>query len=183
MARPVTPQGVIGKKVVAEDDLKRRVVELGESIARDHAESDLRLVTILRGGLIFLSDLCRAIDLPLQVDFMAVSSYSGGAPGTVRITKDLDDPIDGANVIVVEDIVDTGLTLNYILRNLRSRNPASLEVCTMLDKDVRRIVDLPIAYRGFEIPDRFVVGYGLDYRGLYRNLPYVAELTDEVLGL
>lgn len=168
---------------MAADRLAARVCELGEQIARDYEGTDLRLVTVLRGGLMFLSDLCRAIDMPVHLDFMSVSSYFGGSPGTVRITKDLDDSIEGASVIVVEDIIDTGLTLNYILRNLRMRGPASLEVCTMLDKDVRRIVDLPVAYRGFEIPDRFVVGYGLDHRGLYRNLPFVAQLRDEVLGL
>lgn len=183
MAAPAAPPGVIGATVVSAEQLALKVRELGETITRDYEGTDLRLVTVLRGGLVFLSDLCRAVDLPLQLDFMAVSSYFGGSPGTVRITKDLDDPIEGASVLVVEDIIDTGLTLNYILRNLRSRGPASLEVCTMLDKDVRRIVDLPIAYRGFDIPDRFVVGYGLDHRGFYRNLPYVAQLHDEVLGL
>ncbi len=180
---PYAPAGTIGPVVVSSEQIEARVRELGEAIARDHEASDLRLVTVLKGGVIFLADLCRAIDMPLSLDFMSVSSYFGGSPGTVRITKDLDDPIDNANVIVVEDIIDTGLTLNYILRNLRSRNPASLEVCTLLDKDVRRIVDLPITYRGFEIPDRFVVGYGLDHRGSYRNLPYIAQMHDEVVGL
>lgn len=183
MAVPSAPSAVIGPVVVTAEQIATRAYELGEEIARDHAGKDLRLITILRGGAIFLADLCRAVDMPLHLDFMSVSSYYGGSPGTVRITKDLDDPIEGAHVIVVEDIIDTGLTLNYVLRNLRMRGPASLEVCTMLDKDVRRIVELPIAYRGFRIPDRFVVGYGLDHKGLYRNLPYVAELRDEALGL
>ena len=129
---------------------------------------------------IFLADLCRRIDLPHTVDFMAVSSYGPGAAGSVRITKDLDDPIEGRDVLMIEDIIDTGLTLNYLLRVLRARKPASLAVCTLLDKDVRRIVDLPIEYRGFAVPDRFVVGYGLDLEGVWRNLPYVATLHDEV---
>jgi len=177
---PFAPSDVVGKVVVSADEIASRVAALGHAIAEDHADSELTLVTVLKGGLIFLADLCRAIQLPLTVDFMAISSYVGGAPGTVRITKDLDDPIDGRNVIVVEDIIDTGLTLNYLLRVLRARRPASLAVCTLLDKDVRRIMDLPIEYRGFAIPDRFVVGYGLDLEGVWRNLPYVATLHDEI---
>lgn len=182
MAVPFAPPETIGPALITAERLRERVAELGSAIAEDHRSGDLRLVTVLKGGLFFLADLCRAVDLPLSVDFMAVSSYSGGSPGSVRITKDLDDSIEGANVIVVEDIIDTGLTLNYVLKNLRSRNPASLEVCALLDKDVRRIVDIPVAYRGFSIPDRWVVGYGLDLRGRYRNLPYVAELREEALG-
>jgi len=163
------------------DTLASRVQELGEAIARDHAGEDLRLITILRGGLFFLSDVCRAVEMPLSLDFMAVSSYGPSASGSVRLTKDLDDSIKGASVIVVEDIIDTGLTLHYVLEVLREREPASLEVCTLMDKDVRRIVDLPITYRGFEVPDRFLVGYGLDLDGRYRNLPFVATLRDEVM--
>ncbi len=182
MASPKAPESLVERVLVTEEQITARVAELGASIAHDHQGRDVRLITILRGGLIFLADLCRAIDLPLQVDFMAVSSYVGGRPGVVRVTKDLDDSIEGASVIVVEDIVDTGLTLNYILRMLKERQPATLEVCTLLDKDVRRIVDLPITYRGFSIPDRFVVGYGLDVNGLYRNLPFVATVRDEALA-
>lgn len=180
MAHPTAPEGLLTSTVVTSDQISERVGQLGEAIARDYAGTDLRLITILRGGLFFLADLCRAIDLPLAIDFMAVSTYAGGSPGNVRITKDLDDSIEGASVVVVEDIIDTGLTLNYVLRNLRQRGPASLEVCTLLDKDVRRIVDLPIAYSGYGVPDRFLVGYGLDYRGAYRNLPYVAALDEAV---
>lgn len=178
MAVPFVPEGLLTSTVLTSDQITKRVTELGDAITRDYDGADLRLITILRGGLFFLADLCRAVDTPLQIDFMAVSAYAGGSPGNVRITKDLDDSIEGASVIVVEDIIDTGLTLNYVLRNLRQRGPASLEVCTLLDKDVRRIVDLPIAYRGYEVPDRFLVGYGLDHRGRYRNLPYVAALDE-----
>ncbi len=179
MSRPLPD--VCDGILIDADALVSRVQELGESIARDHAGEDLRLITILRGGLFFLSDVCRAVDMPLSLDFMAVSSYGPSATGSVRITKDLDDSIKGASVVVVEDIIDTGLTLHYVLEVLREREPASLEVCTFMDKDVRRIVDLPIKYRGFEVPDRFLVGYGLDLDGLYRNLPFVATLRDEVM--
>lgn len=168
--------------LLSEEAIAQRVMELGRAIGEDYAGRDLRLVTILKGGLFFLADLCRAVSMPLQVDFMAVSTYVDGTPGAVRITKDLDDPIEGAAVLVVEDIIDTGMTLNYVLRNLRSRQPESIEVCTLLDKDVRRIVDIPVSYTGFSIPDRFVVGYGLDNHGLLRNLPYVASLRDEAVA-
>jgi hypoxanthine phosphoribosyltransferase len=182
MATPVANPDLISGLLVEQGRLEDKVAELGQRITTDYAGKDLRLVTVLRGGLMFLADLCRAVDLPVQLDFLAVTSYRGGAPGAVRITKDLDDPIEGASVIVVEDIIDTGLTLNYVLSTLRSRGPASLEVCALLDKDVRRIVDLPVAYRGFEIPDRFVVGYGLDLAGRYRNLPYIATLHEDGLA-
>jgi hypoxanthine phosphoribosyltransferase len=168
--------------LVDTPQIQARVAELGESITREYQGRDLALVTVLRGGMIFMADLCRAIDMPLTLDFMAVSSYGPGTAGVVRITKDLDDAIEGRDVLVVEDIIDTGLTLHYLLRTLRDRSPASLEVCTLLDKDVRRIVDLPITFRGFGIPDRFVVGYGLDLGGRWRNLPYVATLRDDVWG-
>jgi len=173
---PVADRVLLDAGSIAE-----RVRELGAAIAEDHAGEDLRLITVLRGGAMFLADLCRAVDASLQLDYMAVSSYVGGAPGAVRITKDLDDDIEGAAVVVVEDIIDTGLTLNYVLSMLRARKPASLDVCALLDKDVRRIVDLPVTYRGFSIPDRFVIGYGLDLGGLYRNLPYVATVRDEAI--
>lgn len=183
MAASIDQHTLLGPTILTQEQLQERVRQLGEAITADHQGRDVRLITVLKGGLFFLADLCRHVELPVQVDFIAVSAYAGGPPGRVRILKDLDDEIEGADVIVVEDIIDTGLTLNYLLRSLRSRKPASLEVCTMLDKDVRRIVDLPIAYTGFSIPDRFVVGYGLDHRGMYRNLPYVAELRDEAFGL
>jgi hypoxanthine phosphoribosyltransferase len=181
MATPSVNRDLVRGVLIDEESLQKAVARIGEEITRDYAGKDLRLVTVLRGGLMFLADLCRAVNLPVHLDFMAVTSYQGGAPGAVRITKDLDDPIEGAAVLVVEDIIDTGLTLNYVLSTLRSREPESLEVCTLLDKDVRRIVDLPIAYQGFEIPDSFVVGYGLDLAGRYRNLPYIATLHEEDL--
>ena len=167
--------------VLTPEQIQDLVVRLGRDIKADFAGKDLALVTILRGGVIFLADLCRAIDLPLTMDFMAISPYQHGS-GVVRITKDLDDDITGRHVLIVEDIVDTGLTLNYLVGVLRRREPASLGVCTLLDKDVRRLVDLPIEYRGAEVPDRFVVGYGLDLGGRYRNLPFVASLHDGVMG-
>lgn len=178
MAHADAPEALIDSILLSSEEIARRVAELGRSIEREHAGRDLRMVTVLRGGLFFLADLCRSVDTDVRIDFMAVSGYSGGRPGAVRITKDLDDDIRGADVVVVEDVIDTGLTLNYVLSVLRQRGPARLEVCTLLDKDVRRIVDLPIAYRGFAVPDRFLVGYGLDIGGLYRNLPYVASVRD-----
>jgi hypoxanthine phosphoribosyltransferase len=164
--------------LVAEDELKRRVRELGEAISRDYASRPLLLVGVLKGAVFFLSDLMRFIDIPVEVDFMAVASYGSAtdSSGVVRILKDLDVAIEGRDVLIVEDIVDSGLTLQYLLRNLGSRNPASLEVCALLTKPDRRKVDLPTRYVGFEIPDRFVIGYGLDYAERHRNLPFVAVL-------
>ncbi len=170
----------IDRVLLTPEEIAAKVALLGTEITADYADRDLVLITVLKGGLFFLADLCRQIELPHTLDFMAVSSYGPGAAGSVRITKDLDDSIEGRDVLMIEDIIDTGLTLNYLLRVLRARRPASLAVCTLLDKDVRRLVDLPIEYRGFAIPDRFVVGYGLDLEGVWRNLPYVATLHDEV---
>ncbi len=170
----------IDRVLFTPEMIAERVEELGAEITSDYQGRDLVLVTVLKGGLLFLADLCRHVDLPHTVDFMAVTSYRPGAAGSVRITKDLDDAVEGREVLIVEDIIDTGLTLNYLIRVLRVRKPASLAVCTLLDKDVRRIVDLPIEYTGFSIPDRFVVGYGLDLDGVWRNLPYIATLHDEV---
>ncbi|MRS12435.1 MAG: hypoxanthine phosphoribosyltransferase [Actinobacteria bacterium] len=170
----------IDRVLLTGDEIAAQVADLGSRIVADYAGRDLVLITVLKGGLFFLADLCRSIDLPLTVDFMAISSYGPGAESAVRITKDLDDPIEGRDVLMVEDIIDTGLTLNYLMRVLRERKPASLAVCTLLDKDVRRLVDLPIEYRGFRVPDRFLVGYGLDLDGVWRNLPYVATLHEEV---
>lgn len=181
MGAPVAPSDLVGDVVLTQEAIEARVSELGALITNDYRDRDLRLVTILKGGLFFLADLSRHVDLPTHLDFMAVSSYSGGTPGHVRITKDLDDSVEGAHILIVEDIIDTGLTLNYIMRNLRSRGPASLEVCALIDKDVRRIADIEIAYTGFRVPDRFLIGYGLDLRGHYRNLPYVAELREAAL--
>ena len=181
MSRGRAGQYVVDRVLISEEEIAERVAQIGAAITADYEGRSPVLVTVLRGGLFFLCDLCRYVELPLTLDFMAISKYAGGAGGAVRIIKDLDDPIEGAPVIVVEDIIDTGLTLNYILTVLRQRKPASLEVCALLDKDVRRIVDLPVAYRGFSVPDRFLVGYGLDLDDRLRNLPYVATVREEVV--
>jgi hypoxanthine phosphoribosyltransferase len=170
----------IGEILVAGDALAGRVGELGAQISADYADRSLLLVGVLKGAIFFLADLMRAIEVPCEVDFMAVASYgsSTDSSGVVRILKDLDASIEGRDVVIVEDIVDSGLTLNYLLRTMRARNPASLEVCALLTKPERRKVDLPIRYVGFEIPNRFVIGYGLDYREKYRELPFVAAFND-----
>ncbi len=180
MATPAraAAEPAIGEVLVAADDLQRRVVELGAEISSDYAGRTLLLVGVLKGAVFFLSDLMRFIDIPVEVDFMAVASYGSAtdSSGVVRILKDLDVSIEGRDVLIVEDIVDSGLTLQYLMRNLGSRNPRTLEVCALLTKPERRKVDLPTRYVGFEIPDRFVVGYGLDYAERHRNLPFVAVL-------
>ena len=170
----------IGEILVEADALSARVAELGEQVSRDYDGRDLLLVGVLKGAVFFLSDLMRHISSPCEVDFMAVASYgsSTDSSGVVRILKDLDIPIEGREVLIVEDIVDSGLTLSYLLRTLKARNPESLEVCALLTKPERRKVDLPIRYVGFEIPNRFAIGYGLDHGERYRNLPYVAVLAD-----
>jgi hypoxanthine phosphoribosyltransferase len=170
----------IGEILVQPDDLKQKVRDLGAQISSDYAERDLLLVCVLKGAVFFLADLMRSIDIPCEVDFMAVSSYGSetDSSGVVRILKDLDRPIAGRDVLIVEDIVDSGLTLQYLMRNLGAREPASLEVCALLTKPDRRKVELPTRYVGFEIPDKFAIGYGLDVAERYRNLPYVAALTD-----
>lgn len=180
--RQLLPDERMDRVLLSEEQIAEAVERLGREITADYAGRDLVLVTVLKGGLMFLSDLCRHIELPLALDFMAISSYGPQVTGTVRITKDLDEVIEDRDVLMVEDIIDTGLTLNYLLRVLRQRRPASLSVCTLLDKDVRRLVDPPIAYRGFSVPDRFLVGYGLDLSGLWRNTRYIATLKDEVWG-
>jgi hypoxanthine phosphoribosyltransferase len=170
----------VGEILVQQDDLAHRVRELGAEISRDYADRDLFLVGVLKGAVFFLSDLMRHLEVPCEVDFMAVASYgsSTDSSGVVRILKDLDAPIEGREVLIVEDIVDSGLTLSYLLRTLRARDPASLEVCALLTKPERRKVELPIRYVGFEIPNRFAIGYGLDHAERYRNLPYVAVLKE-----
>src|SRR4051794_29788943 len=170
----------IGRTLVEQDDLANRVRELGEQISADYAGRDLFLVGVLKGAVFFLADLMRHLDVPCEIDFMAVASYgsSTDTSGVVRILKDLDASIEGRDVLIVEDIVDSGLTLSYLLRTLRARNPASLEVCALLTKPERRKVELPIRYEGFEIPNRFAIGYGLDHAERYRNLPYVAVLAE-----
>ncbi|MDQ3936392.1 MAG: hypoxanthine phosphoribosyltransferase [Actinomycetota bacterium] len=169
----------IGEILVEEERLAERVRELGREVSRDYEGRDLLLVGVLKGAVFFLSDFMRSLDVPCEVDFMAVASYgsSTDSSGVVRILKDLDVSIEGRDVLIVEDIVDSGLTLSYLLRTMRARDPASLEVCALLTKPERRKVDLPIRYTGFEIPNRFVIGYGLDYGERYRNLPYVAVLN------
>jgi hypoxanthine phosphoribosyltransferase len=172
---------VIGEVLVSADDLQRRVAELGAEISRDYVGRDLVMIGVLKGAVLFLADLMRSLTVPCEIDFMAVSSYgsSTDSSGVVRILKDLDAPIEGRDAVLVEDIVDSGLTLHYLLRNLHARNPRSLEVCALLTKPERRRVELPIRYVGFEIPNRFAIGYGLDHAERFRNLPYVAVLEGE----
>ena len=171
----------VGEVLIDEDALRSRIVELGAEISADYAGRDLLLIGVLKGAVFFLSDLMRHLEVECEVDFMAVSSYgsSTDSSGIVRILKDLDAPIEGRDVLIVEDIVDSGLTLSYLFRMLRARNPATLEVCALLTKPERREVDLPIRYVGFEIPNRFAIGYGLDHAERFRNLPYVAVLEGE----
>jgi hypoxanthine phosphoribosyltransferase len=170
----------IGEILVQADELEARVEALGREVTRDYAGRDLVLIGVLKGAVFFLADVMRAIDLPCEVDFMAVASYGSAtdSSGVVRILKDLDISIQDRDVLIVEDIVDSGLTLQYLMRNLGARGPASLEVCALLTKPERRKVDIPIRYVGFEIPDRFAIGYGLDHAERYRNLPYVASLAE-----
>jgi hypoxanthine phosphoribosyltransferase len=171
----------IGEILVQQSDLEHRVEALGAEITRDYEGKDLLLVGVLKGAVFFLADLMRHIDVPCEVDFMAVASYGSAteSSGVVRILKDLDMAIEGRDVLIVEDIVDSGLTLQYLLRSLETRRPASLEVCALLTKPSRRAVDLPARYIGFEIPDKFAIGYGLDHAEKYRNLPYVAALRPD----
>jgi len=174
----VSDDGRIGEILVPEGQLAQRVHELAQEISRDYAGRDLVLVGVLKGAVFFLSDLMRALQIPVEVDFMAVASYGSAtkSSGVVRILKDLDAAIEGRDVLIVEDIVDSGLTLQYLLRSLAGRNPRSLEVCALLVKPERQKVELPTRYVGFEIPNRFAIGYGLDFGERYRNLPYVAAL-------
>jgi hypoxanthine phosphoribosyltransferase len=177
----VTPEEPgIGETLVAREELQGRVAQLGEEISRDYAGRELFLVGVLKGAVLFLADLMRHLDVPCEIDFMAVSSYGSqtDSSGVVRILKDLDVSIDGRHVLIVEDIIDSGLTLHYLMRNLRARNPASLEVCALLTKPERLRVDLSPRYVGFEIPNRFAIGYGLDHAQRYRNLDYVAALGE-----
>lgn len=174
----------IGEILVQPDELARRVRELGAQISEDYAGRDLLLICVLKGAMFFVSDLMRRLDVPCEVDFMAVASYGSAtdSSGVVRILKDLDAAIEGRDVLIVEDIVDSGLTLHYLLRNLGARNPASMEVCALLTKPERRKVELEPRYVGFEIPNRFVIGYGLDHAERYRNLPFVAALNPAVVS-
>ncbi len=166
-----------GEKIevlLSEEKLRARIAELGADIARDYRGKPLKLVGVLKGSFMFMADLARAIDLPLKMDFIGTSSYQGTkTSGVVRITNDLSRPIDGEHILLVEDIVDTGLTMQYLLENLATRHPASVKVCALLEKPARAKVQVPIDYKGFTIPDEFVVGYGLDWDGRFRNLPFV----------
>ena len=173
----------VGEVLIDEETLAARVAELGVEISADYEGRDLLLIGVLKGAVFFMADLMRHLTVPCEVDFMAISSYgdSTDSSGIVRILKDLDINIEGRDVLVVEDIIDSGLTLSYLMRNLESREPASLEVCALMTKPDRREIDVPVRYIGFEIPNRFVVGYGLDFGERYRNLPYVAVLSEELI--
>ncbi len=178
-----TVKDAVGEILIEEDALQGRIAELGAEISRDYAGRDLLLVGVLKGAVFFLADLMRELAVPCEIDFMAISSYGAGtdSSGVVRILKDLDMNISGRDVLVVEDIIDSGLTLSYLMRSLTARKPASLEVCTLLTKPERREVDVPVRYVGFEIPNKFVIGYGLDFDQRYRNLPYVAVLHPDLI--
>jgi hypoxanthine phosphoribosyltransferase len=183
VAHPIDLVADVGEVLVDERAIEAKVAELGARISADYAGRALTLVSVLKGSLPFMADLMRALTLPVRIDLMEVSSYGGTtteSSGLVRILKDLSSSIEGQDVLIVEDIIDTGLTLNYLLRYLRGKNPASLRICTLLDKPARRLVEIPVDYVGFTIPDRFVVGYGLDYGEFYRNLRFVGVLRPEV---
>ena len=180
------PVDDIQEVLFTEEQITRRVRELARAISRDYADRTPLLVSVLKGAVYFLTDLSRALAVPVEIDFMAITTYGGtkAQSGVVRLIKDLDVEITGRDVILVEDIIDTGLTAGYLLRLLQARAPASLRICTLLDRPHRRILEtLDIAYRGFDVPDRFLVGYGLDYRERYRHLPFIGVLKDEVLAV
>lgn len=174
----------ISQVLFTEDEIQARVLAIGQAISRDYEGCHPLMVGVLKGVFPFMSDLLRAITIPVEVDFMAIASYSSQArdKGYVRLQKDLDESIAGRHVLFVEDVVDTGLTLNYLLGNLRARQPASLKVCALFNKTRRRLISVPLQYKGFDLPDKFVVGYGLDYRELYRNLPFVGLLKPTVFA-
>ena len=177
--RELTKSNILGKILFPSSELKKRISELGSQITDDYKGREVLLVSVLRGGIIFLSDLIKEIDLPLSIDFMSISTYgiNGDTSGVVRITKDLEDSIEGKDVIIVEDIIDTGLTISYLLRNLKSRYPNSISICTLLNREVRRITDVDIKYVGFNIGEKYMVGYGLDYKQKFRNLESIYELN------
>ncbi|AIF50059.1 MULTISPECIES: hypoxanthine phosphoribosyltransferase [unclassified Pelosinus] len=172
----------VERVLLSEEELAGRIAEIGAQITADYAGKEILMIGVLRGAVLFMADLARAIKIPVAIDFMAVSSYGAGtsSSGVVRILKDLDENVEGKHVLVVEDIIDSGLTLNYLMDNLKSRKPASIQICTLLNKPDRRKVDVDIAYNGFTIPDYFVIGYGLDYAEKYRNLPFIGILKPEV---
>lgn len=174
----------ISRVLFTEEEIKHRVGEIGQQISRDYEGANPLLVGVLRGVIFFMTDLLRAITIPVGLDFMAISRYDPqhDARGAVRLVKDLEQGVEGRHLIFVEDVIDTGLTLSYLLRLLRARSPASLEVCVLFNKPQHRLLNIPLKYKGFDLPDRFVVGYGLDFREAYRHLPYVAELKPELLN-
>jgi hypoxanthine phosphoribosyltransferase len=173
----------VGEVLIDADTLRGRIAELGDELSASYEGRDLLLIGVLKGAVFFMADLMRHLTVPCEVDFMAISSYGAqtDSSGVVRILKDLDINIEGRNVLVVEDIIDSGLTLSYLMRNLESREPASLEVCALLTKPARREIDIPVRWVGFEIPNRFVIGYGLDFAERYRNLPYVGVLSEDLI--
>ncbi|WP_027938335.1 hypoxanthine phosphoribosyltransferase [Anaeroarcus burkinensis] len=172
----------IERVLLSEEELRQRVRELGEEISKEYAGKEILMIGVLRGAVMFMADLARAIDVPVMIDFMAVSSYgtSTSSSGIVRILKDLDEEVAGKHVLIVEDIIDSGLTLSYLVDNIKSRQPASVRICTLLNKPERRKVDLEVNYNGFTVPDEFVVGYGLDYAEKYRNLPFIGILKPAI---
>jgi len=173
----------VGEILIESDALQARIVELGSEISREYEGRDLLLVGVLKGAVFFMADLMRELTVPCEIDFMAISSYGAAtdSSGVVRILKDLDANIAGRDVLVVEDIIDSGLTLSYLMRSLKARKPASLEICALLTKPERREVEVPVRFVGFEIPNKFVIGYGLDFAERYRNLPYVAVLHPDLI--
>jgi hypoxanthine phosphoribosyltransferase len=188
MSVPLPPEAYgelatgIGEILISAEEIAARIREMGKAISRDYEGCNPVLVGVLKGVVPFMADLLRAITIPVEVDYMAIASYSAESrdSGVVRLEKDLGIPIGGRHVLFVEDVIDTGFTLNYLLRNLKTRGPASLKVCALFDKTHRRLIEIPANYTGFQLPDRFVVGYGLDYRERYRNLPFVGVLKPEV---
>ena len=175
---------ILGKILFSSSVIQHRVTELGRQITQDYENRELLLISVLRGGVIFLTDLARKIDLRLSIDFIGISTYQSGSQvntGIVKITKDLEESIEGKDIVIVEDIIDTGLTISYLLRNLKVRFPGSIQICTLLDRNIRRIADIDIKYKGFTIGEEFVVGYGLDYKQQYRNLDSIYELDVDMV--
>jgi hypoxanthine phosphoribosyltransferase len=183
VSESVSLEAGVTEVLIESDALQGRIAELGEEISNDYEGRDLLLVGVLKGAVFFMADLMRELTVPCEIDFMAISSYGAAtdSSGVVRILKDLDLNIAGRDVLVVEDIIDSGLTLSYLMRNLRARKPSSLEICALLTKPERREIDVPVRYVGFEIPNKFVIGYGLDFAERYRNLPYVGVLNPELI--
>ena len=169
----------IERVLFTEEQVNQRIEQVAAEISAKYQGRDLKLIAVLKGAVFFLTELARAIEIPVKIDFLAISTFGGGGPGMVRIAKDLDDPIQDEDVLLVEDIIDTGFTARFLMQTLAGRGPRSLSICTLLDRTVRRIVQVPVDFRCFEIPDRFVVGCGLDYKQLYRNLGYIAVMTPD----